>query len=275
MNKSNIYCIWYPSGGFGHFVNAVLSLYGTGFQRPDVVTYDLSLQGNSHSLPLVAKKYFHDPENYNFDFEPDKKYSVLIDNGIDNESKKFLNFFPNSTVIKICYTDYSWPVIAQTLICKAMNKDLVDELAVDQDAWTVDEPWAQREKYFLYLRDHDLRHKWKAENNYQNLLLESLTDYKNFKESLGVDTKDFQHLWTKWWQSNQRYFAPVIVAKNILNGNWPAEPVTDIWTQAVLYYQIWCKYGIEVPHNDYSNWFENQQHLAKMLNDNGVTIDRI
>ena len=29
-----IYCVWYPSGGFGHFINAVISLYGVDFKRP-------------------------------------------------------------------------------------------------------------------------------------------------------------------------------------------------------------------------------------------------
>ena len=29
-----IYCVWYPSGGFGHFINAVLTLYSKDFEVP-------------------------------------------------------------------------------------------------------------------------------------------------------------------------------------------------------------------------------------------------
>ena len=29
-----IYCVQYPSGGFGHFINAILTLHGVEFVRP-------------------------------------------------------------------------------------------------------------------------------------------------------------------------------------------------------------------------------------------------
>ena len=81
-----IYCVWYPSGGFGHFVNAVLTLHGRDFERPERVDYQFSKKGNSHELQLVAPKYLKNPTHYDFDFSSTDHYSVLIDNGINDES---------------------------------------------------------------------------------------------------------------------------------------------------------------------------------------------
>lgn len=268
---TNIHCIWYPAGGFGHFVNAVLSLHGVNFKRPYIDGYQFSQTGNSHSLPLIAKKYFHDADDYRFNFDPNKLYSVLIDNGINNESKKFLKFFPNSNVIKICYTDYSWPVVAATVIIKAMNENLNEVISPGTD-WNTMEDWAKREKYFLYLRDHPFRYQWKPDPECQTLLVEDLIDYEIFKAKLNIETEDFTDLWTQWYQSNGQYFEPIITAKKILDGEWPDEPVTDIWTQAIVYYQIWYRYKFEVPHNDYSNWFESHQDFVTMLDKHGVSV---
>ena len=115
-----IYCIWYPSGGFGHFVNAVISLHGDNFVRPKN-KLEFSDNGDSHLLDLTAPKYFHD-NKYNFTFDDNVNYSVLIDNGINNEGVKFLENFPSAKVIKMCYTDNTWPVIAKTMIDK-LNAD--------------------------------------------------------------------------------------------------------------------------------------------------------
>jgi hypothetical protein len=37
--------------------------------------------------------------------------------------------------------------------------------------------------------------------------------------------------------------------------------ITDIWTQAVVYYYIWLEFGIEVPHNDFANFFTNTDQI--------------
>lgn len=264
-----IYCIWYPSGGFGHYINAVLSKYGQGFARPKNKPI-FSINGNSHMLDLVVPKYLHDPPLYRYDFDPDLNYSVLIDNGINNEGTKFKKFFPGAKIIKICYNDFTWPVIANTMIAKAMNQNIDSELPIDLNSWPLREPWAQREKYFLFLRDHSLRNAWKPSATVQTLMIDDLMDYRTLRQSIGIDLEDFETFYHSWWCSNEQYFQPVIVAEKILQGRF--EPVGDIWTQAVVYYQIWCKYGIEVPHNDYSNWFESYEHIVTMLDDHGVKI---
>ena len=270
LTTSKIHCIWYPSGGFGHYINAILSVYGHGFARPKKVPV-FSKEGNSHSLDLVAPAYYKEPEKYNFEFDPELNYSVIVDNGIDNESLRFRQFFPSARVIKMCYSDFSWPVVAHTMFVKAMNRHLEDELTVDSAAWQEVSTWAQREKYFLFLRDHSLRHAWKPDNRLTTIMIEDLLDYNVLRNSIGVNLNDFEDFWTQWYKANESYFRPVLLAQKILQGQF--EPVGDVWTQAVVYYQSWCKYGIEVRHNDYSNWFESYQDIVKMLKEHGVDID--
>lgn len=268
-----IYCIWYPSGGFGHFINGVLTLHGKGFKRP-TNNIKFSKTGDSHSLNLVAPKY---TAGYNFEFDPNYNYCVLVDPGITNTSQDFMSEFSNAQFIKVCYTDWSWPVVAITMINKAMKSSIEKELAVDVGAWTLKdsiEAWAQREKYFLFLRDHKLRTAWCSEPNIDCIFVDDLLDYSRLKysiEKLGIKLDEFKGLWNEWYAHNEKYLAPVIIAKNILDNIRRQEPfdlthITDIWTQAIIYYFIWIEFGHEVPHQDFEKFFTNVSEITQWLN---------
>lgn len=265
-----IYCVWYPSGGFGHFVNSILNSFGHNFVKPNRQA-KVSADGKFHNQELVAPTYFHNQKHYQFDFDCDKNYSVLVDNGINNEGEDFRKVFPNAKIIKLCYSNWSWPVIAKTMIVKAMNSSIEHELPLKNNEWSTSDDWAVREKYFLFLRNHPLRHSWRPDNQDYVIFLEDLLDYEKLKNLLPVSVEDFQNHWQLWYQYNYKYFEPVVLSEKILQGDYVA--TDDLWTQAVLYYQIWCCFGIEVPHNDFSNWFENYQQIATMLKNHGVDID--
>jgi len=274
-----IYCVWYPSGGFGHFVNAVLTLHGDNFVRPKK-SLTFSPTGDSHSLDLILPKYFHECWTGGLEFVDNQNYCVLVDNGINNTNSGFKSTFPNATVIKICYSDYSWPVVARTMIEKAMQSSIEEQLPTDQ--WDSTEPWTRREKYFLYLRDHPLRYAWNSQN--KHTLLDTELDvtelYQDYEECHSVinaiaKTEDFCTLWKEWRLANSKYIDPVITAKTVLcqtgiNDSVDLTHITDIWTQAVVYYYIWVRYRIEVPHNDYANWFTNTSDIVKMLKEHRV-----
>lgn len=271
-----IYCIWYPSGGFGHFVNAVFSLHGDNFVRPRN-SLQFSKNGNSHSLDLVVPKYKHELWSNNVEFCTDKNYCILIDNGIDNESTKFKSVVPWSKIIKICYTDYSWPIVARTFIEKALNSNLETELPIND--WDTIDSWAQREKYFLFLRDHAFKNAWRPGPDLA-LLVDELLDYDRLFDKLNSFTKveSFKELWSNWRSANACYLDPVGIAQNVMS--WVKQKkshkldfVNDIWTQSVIYYYIWITFGIEVPHNDYSEWFTTTDSIVKMLEHHGVSVD--
>ncbi len=269
-----IYCVWYPSGGFGHFINAIISMHGRDFVRPGSKTLEFGSDGNAHTFELVAPKYFLDPDQYHFDFDQNFNYTVLIDNGINNQTKAFQRFFPESQTIKICYSDVSWPVVAYTMITKATKSSIQQQLPVDKDRWPDDQDWAHREKYFLFLRDSSLRQAWKPDHDTHNLLVEDLFDYNQLKnkiQEIGIELDNFDTVWKQWRSVNSQYIDPVTNALEIVNNiknsaEQKLDHVTDLWSQAVLYYFIWQEFGQEVPHNDYSNFFSNTREIQQWLN---------
>ena len=243
-----IYCVWYPTGGFGHFINAVLTLHGENFIRP-VGQLTFSKTGDSHNLDLVTPKYFKERWPGKIEFINNRNYCVLIDNGINNESDRFKSTFPNSNVIKICYNDFSWPVIARTLIDKVM------------------------------IGVH-LRHAWRPTTNDGTIYINDLFNYSHFFDVLNSFTRiePFEDLWNEWRKANTLYIDSVEIADTIIkhvqsNESYDLSHIKDIWTQAIVYYYIWLEFKFEVPHNDYSDWFTNTKDIAKMLIDHGVTID--
>jgi len=264
-----IYCVWYPSGGFGHFINAVLTLYGKNFVRPKNYLW-FSKNGNSHNLDLVVPKYFHECWPGGIEFTGDKNYCVLIDNGINNESDQFKLTFPNSTIVKICYSDRSWPIVARTMIDKAMRSSIEMQLPVTD--WESDEPWAHREKYFLFLRDHKLRNAWKSTDDNAIYIEELYQDYDEFFNIVNsvVKIDHCSDIWINWRKANTKYFDPVIIANSVLSDIVTGQStdlsyIKDTWTQAVVYYYIWLQYGIEVPHNDFAEFFTNTSQIKKLI----------
>jgi hypothetical protein len=267
-----IYCVWYPSGGFGHFINGILSLYGKGFKRP-VGQFKFSNTGDSHSLDLVVPKYTGATSDYHYNFDPDYNHSVLVDLGINSNSRNFMQAFPESKIIKMCYTDTSWPIVARTMIDKAMKSTVETELTVDTALWHSTEPWTQREKYFLFLRDHSLRWLWKDEPGVHCVYIDSLLDYTKLKsviEDSGAELAGFKAMWSEWYTHNKKYFDPTTNAEQVLDKikhqeNIDLTNVTDLWTQAVIYYFIWLKFGKEVPHNDFENFFKDTNQIRTWL----------
>lgn len=263
-----IFCVWYPSGGFGHFVNAVLTLRGKNFVRPSK-SLEFSKNGNSHELDLVVPKYQYEQWPGGVEFADTKNYCVLVDNGIDNESMAFKATFPGAEIIKICYSDHTWPIVARTMIEKAMNRSIEQELPADQ--WQSQEPWAQREKYFLFLRDHAFRSAWKQQQE-PALYVDQMLDYQSFFNALNtvVGVENFDDLWNQWRWANSAYIDPVQNAQNIMaalkqNQTVDLAHCKDTWSQAVVYYYIWLEFGFEVLHNDFPNFFDDTDQIRKMI----------
>jgi len=267
-----IYCVWYPSGGFGHFINAILNLHGKNFVRP-TNKIKFSNTGDLHSLDLPAPKYRADPEKYKFEFDQALNYSVLIDNGINNEGERFKNFFPTAHIIKLCYNDVSWPIVAKTMIVKAMHSSINEQLVVDRNKWDIDKSWTVREKYFLFLRDHPLRKAWQPANGVTNLLINDLLDYSQLHNQLstsGAELSNFESLHRAWQKANKQYINSVKNSQSIVesiknNVNVNLDYISSIWDQAVLYYFLWINFGQEVPHNDYADFFSDTATIRKCL----------
>lgn len=269
-----IYAIWYPSGGFGHFINAFVSYHGHDFCRP-LEQFHTSSNGNSHGVPLVLPKYSK-REQTNFvlpKIDPAVNYSLLIDNGINDESIDFIDQLPDCKVIKICYDDLSWPIIAKTHVVKAMSKNFDGHIAVDSDKWQEPLKWAKREKFFLYLRDHDLRHCWRPDTRFHTLNISDLYTYQKLEKTLaqlGISIEQAEPTWMQWHKANFDYLSPVFQAKDVIDHvkksqNFDLTEITDVWAQAVIYYYLWLEFSREVPHNSFRNFFVDTHQIRDWL----------
>jgi hypothetical protein len=262
--------VWYPPGSFGHFINAILTLHGKNFVRP---TNQLvfSETGDSHSLDLVVPKYSRDHWPAGVEFLDNKNYCVLVDNGLYNEGDKFKSIFTNSTVVKICYNNFSWPVFARTVIDKAMGSSIEDQLLLESN-WDTDAPWARREKYFLFLRDHALRNAWKSTTDDFIFYINDLFIYSRLFDVLNsvVEVEPFEDLWQEWRKSNALYIDSIETADAVIkyvlsNQSHDLTHIKDIWTQAIVYYYIWLEFRIEVPHNDFADFFSNTKQIIELV----------
>lgn len=271
-----IYCVWYPSGGYGSFVTAIIDRFGKNFARPDAVEYEFSDNGNSHAANKTITPYRRIPLHYKVDIkDTTNHHCVAIDPGIDNKDNlKFLDQFPSARVIKITYDKYSWPVIAKTMIIKAMKSTLDQQLALENH-WPSSEPWAVREKYFLYLVDNQLQNQWLKDNQFDCIDIAQIWEYKNFVNALqsaDIELEDFRDTHQQWQQSNQVYFEPIIRSQQIvqqirMQQHADLSDITDLWAQAVVNYYIRIEFGVTVPANTYANWFENTSEILNLLND--------
>jgi len=156
------------------------------------------------------------------------------------------------------------------MIEKTMKSSIDKQLPTDN--WDTSAPWAQREKYFLFLRDHDLRHAWRSTDDsalYIEELYENYDEFFNIVNSF-VKIEQCEDLWMQWRKSNAVYIDPVVIAKNIVGdvlAKWSTDltHIKDVWTQAVVYYYIWLKFGIEVPHNDFADFFSNTKQIIELV----------
>jgi hypothetical protein len=160
-------------------------------------------------------------------------------------------------------------VVARTMIDKAMKSNIEKQLSID--AWKTNEPWARREKYFLFLRDHQLKNAWRPrDKNFINV--EHLFNYNDFYNRLNefIELESFENIWQLWRTANSKYIDPVDTANMVMQHiknkqTFNLRQVTDIWNQAVIYYYFWIWFGVEVPHQDFANWIDSTDQLAELL----------
>jgi hypothetical protein len=126
-----------------------------------------------------------------------------------------------------------------------------------------------------------LRSAWKPNGIDFTLEIDDIIEYADLLVALGscgIELDSFNDIWKQWQAANQKYITPIHDAKTIINCvknnvSFDLEHIIDVWNQAVIYYYIWLEFGIEVPHNNYSNWFANTQEIVIMLNKHGVLVD--
>lgn len=286
--------IQYPSGGFGHTIHVVLSMFGKNFVGAPV-NYEFGISGDSHGFPNFLPKLF-DTSNYNVEsfneslsnIQDNKNVTVLIDSGISDDSIDFKKLILSDYSIRICYDDWSWPLLAKLFYTRCMSSvnstkhSISDFISPDNIHWAANksQPWAVREKYFLYLRDHHFRQQWRPVDGCVTLPVEKILNYKSLYHVLNqwFEVNEFEDFHKQWHRVNKEHFDFYFDCLHIIDcveskKSLDLTAIDDLFSQSVVYYYIWLKYNVEVPHNDYSNWFTNSDEIVTMLTKHGVEID--
>lgn len=287
---TKIVSVQYPSGGFGHFMHVILSTHCKKFNGKKI-NYKFGPGGDSHNYPVGLPKY-HKLSTFNKTTYQQclnnitSEYStVLIDSGIDNDSNEFQQIIIPNISIRVCYNDWTWPLLARMFYTRCMSAVNGTEQNINQwifplsTEWEChDAAWAKREKFFLYLRDHEFRYSWRENHSTLNIPIDYILDYSLLKTSLEqfFVLDDFDILYQHWYQTNYKHFKFFLDAKFVwdnLHNRVDLSHITDLFTQSLVYYYIWLKYNIETPHNDYHEWFTNTKDIIEMLNNQGVEVD--
>lgn len=294
MSNKTIF-IHYPSGGYGFYLTRLINRYVSGIVRVDD-TFEFDSRGTSHSLPLV---YGHVHFNQNGDFDPDSydpRYhdSILSGNHVlvpycpginDDRISDTLEFFPQSRLIRLWYDDRTWPLVFFNAIVKALGGSVDKDVFFDPSLFGSSADWARRENFSLLFENHPLRMAWKDKthdrvHNINILCLltdpaNSLQDIATFLgQSLEADHLDIQVDHRKFLQHNTMtvLHLEILTLLDDLRVNRALDWVPDIFWQAVINFYIKQRFGVEVPCNTYSDWFDHTEQIVIMLKKQGIEI---
>jgi hypothetical protein len=292
MKFDKLYTIQYPSGSFGHFTHLLLSNYGDNFtkQETELKFKNKMNSGSSHFVSSQIKKYYsadlykdYAKKNLIDDYIELTKNgnytTVIIDSGITDDSEEFKQFFPGANCIKICYTDYSWPFSAKAFYTRCMSEVLLEKTKIDdfikpeKNKWQSSESWELREKYFLFLRDHEFRRRWNLSAAPMTVDVDAYFDYNSLYKSFSniVKMNNFNELYDKFYENNLIHIDWYIRCREILsaiqnNQHIDLTDITDdLFSQATINYYIQILYNFEIPAWDYRDWFSSTDQIFSMF----------
>lgn len=286
MSYDKLYAIQYPSGSFGHFTHLILSNFGENFVREEKQPVFAKNGGNSHFTSSKIRKFYR-VETYkkyaetklyeNYITITDDKFftTVLIDSGIGSDTDEFLKYFPGCKYVRIVYDDFSWPLSAKAFYTRCMshvhnkNMNIEDFIKPEMDLWDSNDDWVVREKYFLFLKDHEFRHKWRPNKTAINIPVTSYLEYSKLKMSI-PNTSNFHDLYNSFYSSNKEHFIWFASCVDILNALKLNEEVdlshiTDLFSQATINYYVHLLFDFEIPAWDFKNWFSNTKEILDLV----------
>ena len=257
--------IHYPSGGFGNYINVLISMCFDAIDTPEK-DFKFSVDGNSHDFPKST--WCHYEDNIRL-FRDD---ILLVDSGIERDYiEPIIEKFPNSPIIRMCIDEKSKSIVTQTCRYKAERSQFV----IDGE-W-----WEQREQYTL------MYHYGKENNDYYinnfkpldgctNINISDL--FVNFDKVLeqlstvvgSYDKDKAYEIHNGFLESNNRYYKAEelvnIVQDALETKNHVELDDYSLHDQGYLLFWLERKYNIkEIPPYDYREWFKNTKEIETCL----------
>ena len=256
--------IHYPSGGFGNYINVLVSLC---FASTDLIDFNFKFSetGNSHKFPRKIWTQYDK-------ISGDRTDVILVDSGIDKDYiEPILERFPGSPIIRMCIDSRSKSVVTQTCKYKAERKQFIVE----------GEDWEKRELFTLMYHHINQTPDFYI-NNFTplpecvNINISYL--FRNFDRVLEqlssvfgeYDREKALGLHTDFLSANARYntaeelvdrVSQALETKNHVElGNY------SLHDQGYLFFWLERKYNIkEIPPYDYREWFKHTKEIETCL----------
>lgn len=123
--------VHYPTGGFGHYINKVLTVCVDGVDKPHWIARELDqpVKENSHNFQLLAKKFINKSDNIFEEFKhfPIQSWDptssrkdnlvILIDCGYKYSDSLFVKTaYPEAKIIKMYVDDQSISILAERIL---------------------------------------------------------------------------------------------------------------------------------------------------------------
>jgi hypothetical protein len=276
--------IHYPSGGFGHFMNVLLSVCSRSFYVANRAV-EFSPSGDSHAFELSAKKWTHDQTDYVFSpadwaTGQDLRHIVLVDLGINNDCHRTVRKqFPKNQLVRMCIDPAARSIINQTCLFKAQKQTEFN--FVHQHAWQQREEISKQYHYCDANSEYYLNKFQPIADDCYTLNLPIswlffsfellLTNLETFLGII-VNRTSATVLHQQFLKNNQCYAQANIWAQTVLDSLESEQHVsladcTNIHDQGFVNYTIEKQFSLEeIPPYDYQDWFTNTQQIAQAIN---------
>lgn len=280
--SSDIILISYPSGGFGNFIYHILTEFANETVKVDNSTFKFDSTGRSHQSTKYTEIYYKDPLVYIPTIAVEhnnKKILVLCDNGINNDNYTKINKnFPNATIVRLVISNAVRPIIYQTCMIKASEKNIVDTNSNHIAAnWTdANESYAIRENFTLFY--HNWPFAWNKDDNTINVELEDLITNPistietliNTMNMTVINHEALNQSLRDWLVANSSYFAIYTNTNIIMQAIKDKEPfditnITDLHEQGYINYCIEKEFNVIIPVYDYKDWFKSTKEINNMI----------
>ena len=288
FDSPNIIVIVYPPGGYGNFINYIVTHFFNETIKIEETPELFDTTGTAHrQKKYVSDIYpaiFDDYEiNISVPYKNNEKIVLLYDSTVRNENNVDFNVhtqinakFPNAVTIKnIVDLDFN-PIIHYTSLLKTgYEYDHTDS----QNMWeSPDEDYSIRERWSLWYHSNPYQFSPCSDSNVVNIQLSKLSTDPvktiiELAEKLNLTITDYHKLKSfcrNWIRVQMPYFKLLSTQRRIIRCidneiDLDISNITSLHDQGYINYCIEREYDVIIPVYDYKDWFKSTIEISEMI----------
>lgn len=278
----------YPPGGYGYFLNYVMTHYFNETIKIDKTKNLFDSVGTTHNqLKYTNPVWISNIKNYQLTisvpYSCDEKILLLLEGNNGNDKIENHNIynrlsqkFPNAQIVKSFIDPPAIPVFHLTSLKKTKYqfdhkkfKNVWEDPSAD---------YAIREHWTLWYHSNPFNFDATYKDNFINIPLSNLitSPVKTLLElakklNLSITNINELQLFCRNWQKSQLDYFKILsterrIKKCIENNiNLDISNITDLHTQGYINYCIERDFNVIIPVYDYRNWFKSTNEIKEMV----------